>query len=271
MDSKTYSQSMIASYSERTAVKNAAYMLHVLKPHMRILDVGCGPGTISLDLATHVPDGHLTGVDRSDTAIDSARATAEKRGTKNASFEVGDIIEGLPFPDDTFDVVHAHQVLGHLVGGNGEPGPVRGLREMRRVCKPSGFVCAREADWKSFILYPPVPGTVESLAVIEKLGIRSGKTIAGGRGREFARRAGFHPDSITASATATPRSGPTDRKFWGEMMAVRWETSSTRTEAVDLGFITEEEATDMAEAWRIWAKNDDAFSCLTDGEIICVK
>src|SRR5512147_687271 len=102
-------ESVLRSHTWRTAANSAAYLLGSLKPHMRILDIGCGPGTITADLAELVPDGHVTVAD----------------------------VHALDHPDDTFCVVHAHQVLQHV----GDP--VQALREMRRVTRPGGFIAVR--------------------------------------------------------------------------------------------------------------------------------
>ncbi|KAI0425008.1 methyltransferase type 11 [Xylaria sp. FL1042] len=270
MDMRVYNPAMVASYSRRTAAVNSAYMLPLLKPDMRILDVGCGPGTITLDLADHVPEGSVTGVDSSSQAIETARELCKQRGTANASFSVGDVSK-LPFDDDSFDVVHAHQVLGHLPGKQDEPGPVWGLREMRRVCKPGGLVCAREVDWSTIVIYPRVEGVNESLALLGRLAQNAGKTMAGGRGREFARRAGFSAEQISASAAVVTHTNEAGREWAGANMASRLEASSDLKKAVELGFATEEEVARMPKAWREWAKSDDAFYSMVDGQIVCTK
>ncbi|GAA3293148.1 hypothetical protein GCM10020295_14240 [Streptomyces cinereospinus] len=110
-------ESVLRSHTWRTAANSAAYLLGSLEPHLRILDVGCGPGTITADLAELVPDGHVTGVDRAPDVLERARATAAGRGLTGVDFAVADV-HALDFPDDTFDVVHAHQVLQHV----GDPG-----------------------------------------------------------------------------------------------------------------------------------------------------
>ncbi|KAI1163945.1 methyltransferase type 11 [Nemania serpens] len=270
MDMRTYNQAMIASYTRRTAADNSAYMLPLLKPGMRVLDVGCGPGTITLDLAALVPGGSVTGIDASSSAVGYARELCEQRGVRNASFSVGDVLK-LPFDDDSFDVVHAHQVLGHLPGGEDGPGPVRGLREMRRVCKPGGFVCAREVEWASVVIYPRLQGVTECIALMQSLAINAGKAMAGGRAREFARRAGFDPENIVASATPCTYANVDDRNWWGENMASRLEASSDLKKGVELGIVTEEVAAGMPNAWREWAKSDDGFYCAIDGQVICEK
>ncbi|KAI0487217.1 methyltransferase type 11 [Xylaria cf. heliscus] len=270
MDMQNYNRAMVASYSRRTAAENSAYMLPLLKANMRVLDVGCGPGTITLDLAACVPEGSVTGIDASRDAIKSAQQLCQQRGVSNASFLVGDALK-LPFGDDSFDVVHAHQVLGHLPNGDGGPGPVRGLKEMRRVCKPGGFVCTREVEWSSIVVYPRTDEIKESLALIERLAKNAGKVLEGGRGREYARRAGFSPGGISASAAAVTYANAADRDWWGENMASRLESSSDLRKGVELGYVAEEVAARMPHAWREWATADDGFYCVVDGQIVCTK
>ena len=142
-------ESVLRSHTWRTAANSAAYLLGSLKPHMKILDIGCGPGTITADLAALVPDGQVTGVDHAPGILDQARATAAERGLDNVEFAVADV-HALDFPDDTFCVVHAHQVLQHV----GDP--VQALREMRRVTRPGGFVAVRDARLRGDDLVPRV-------------------------------------------------------------------------------------------------------------------
>src|SRR6478609_302085 len=99
-------ESVLRSHTWRTAANSAAYLLGSLKPHMRILDIGCGPGTITADLAELVPQGEVIGVDREGTVLERARSVAEERGLTNARFAVADVHD-LDYPDDSFCVVHA--------------------------------------------------------------------------------------------------------------------------------------------------------------------
>src|SRR5262249_54997913 len=133
-------ESVLRSHRWRTAQNSAAYLLPHLAPGMSILDVGSGPGTITVDLAARVAPGRVTAVEISDDALDLARAEAVARGQSNVDFLVADV-NALDLADATFDVVHAHQVLQHLTD------PVQALREMRRVCRPGGVVAARDGDY----------------------------------------------------------------------------------------------------------------------------
>src|SRR5665648_337353 len=121
-------ESVLRSHSWRTAANSAAHLLPHLREGQRLLDVGCGPGTITVDLAAHVAPGQVIGVDTSAEVLERARRHAAELGAP-VSFQVGDVY-ALDFPDASFDVVHAHQVLEHLAD------PVAALREIRRVIRP---------------------------------------------------------------------------------------------------------------------------------------
>lgn len=131
---ETYSHghdaSVLDSHAARTAANSAAYLLPHLRDGLDLLDVGCGPGTITLDLAQAVGSGRVVGLDQVAAPLEGARAAAAARGDERTTFEVGDVY-ALPFEDDSFDVTHAHQVLQHVAD------PVAALREMARVTRPA--------------------------------------------------------------------------------------------------------------------------------------
>src|ERR1700683_1610837 len=146
--------SVLRSHRWRTAANSAAYLLPRLQPAARLLDIGCGPGTITADLAALVPEGEVVAIDLAPGILEDARAEAERRQLANLSFEVGDVYQ-LAFADNSFDVIHAHQVLQHLAD------PVAALTEMRRVCPPGGLVAARDGDYAGMLWYPAEPGFAE--------------------------------------------------------------------------------------------------------------
>jgi ubiquinone/menaquinone biosynthesis C-methylase UbiE len=94
----------------RTAAQEAAFFLPFLRPGMRVLDVGCGPGSITLGLAEVVAPGVVVGIDVDPAQVEQAQALAEARSMKNARFEVADIYR-LPFPNGSFDAAFAHTVV----------------------------------------------------------------------------------------------------------------------------------------------------------------
>lgn len=106
---------------------------------MKVLDVGCGPGSLTVDIAKHIqPSGRVTGIEHVADPLDEARKLAETEGV-DVTFEVADAM-ALPYAEDEFDMVFAHQVLQHVSN------PVKMLEEMRRVVKKStGVVACRES------------------------------------------------------------------------------------------------------------------------------
>src|SRR5665811_2195218 len=105
-------ESVLRSHSWRTAANSAAYLLPHLRPGQRLLDVGCGPGTITTGLAERVSPGEVVAIDIVPEVLEQARAHAAERGVQ-VTFETGDVY-ALGFDDGVLDVVHAHQVLQHL-------------------------------------------------------------------------------------------------------------------------------------------------------------
>src|SRR5439155_11699417 len=151
-------ESVLRAHRWRTAHNSAAYLMPHLRPGMSLLDIGCGPGTITADLAALVAPGRVTAVELTAGALDLARAEIASRRLANVDFAVSDV-HALDFPDATFDVVHAHQVLQHVAD------PVAALRELRRVCAPGGIVAARDSDYAAFTWYPALPELDEWLAL----------------------------------------------------------------------------------------------------------
>ena len=98
-------ESVLRSHRWRTVENSAAYLLPHLRPGLRLLDVGCGPGTITADLATRLAPGTVLGIDASAEVIDAAR-----RDHPDVTFSVADVYD-LGLEDASWDVVHAHQVL----------------------------------------------------------------------------------------------------------------------------------------------------------------
>lgn len=256
-------ESVLRSHTWRTAANSAAYLLGSVKPHMRILDIGCGPGTITADLAELVPDGHVTGVDRAPEIVARARATAAGRGLANTDFAVADV-HALDYPDDTFCVVHAHQVLQHV----GDP--VRALREMKRVAKPNGIIAVRDSDYGAMTWYPASPGMDDWLDLYRRVArANGGEPDAGRRLKAWALEAGF--TDITATSATWTFAAPEEREWWSGLWADRTLASAYAERATEGGHATPEQLRAVSAAWREWGKQPESWFSVLHGEILCRK
>jgi len=253
--------SVLRSHRWRTVENSAAYLLPCLRPGLDVLDVGCGPGTITVDLARRVGTGQVVGVDNVDEVLTVARAAAERDGISNARFAVGDAYD-LDFDDGSFDIVHAHQVLQHLSD------PVRALVEMGRVCRHGGILAARDGDYGSFTWYPADPRLDLWLDIYDRVARHNGGEPDGGRRLvAWARAAGF--SDVAATASAWCFSDADDRHWWGDLWADRMTESALGMRAVELGLTDTDGLGEMAAAWRRWAEDPDGWFAMVHGEIVC--
>ncbi|KAK9453446.1 S-adenosyl-L-methionine-dependent methyltransferase [Dipodascopsis uninucleata] len=150
-----HSNYTIATHLSRTAESSAAFLLPYIKKTDSILDVGCGPGTITMGLAKYASEGRTVGVDISPSVLQKAKTLAAEtnvptEGPGSVVFKEGNVLEGLAYPDDTFDIVFASQLFGHMPPPDL---PRRALAEMRRVLKPGGILATRDGAGQHF--YPP--------------------------------------------------------------------------------------------------------------------
>jgi SAM-dependent methyltransferase len=255
-----HAESVLRSHRWRTVENSAAYLLPRLRPGIDVLDVGCGPGTITIDLAQRVAPARVIGIDAAAEAIDAARAAAREAGVDNLELGTGDVY-ALDHADDSFDVVHAHQVLQHL----GDP--IAALREMRRVCGPSGVVAARDSVYRAMSWYPESPALDRWLqlycAVAEANG---GEPDAGSHLRHWCMQAGFA--SVDASASAWCFATDDERAWWGGLWADRVSGSALGDRAKELRLATDDDLAAMAAGWRAWAAAPDGWFAVVHGEVL---
>ena len=254
-------ESVLKSHTWRTVENSAAYLESKLRPGATLLDIGSGPGTITMDFAERLAPGAVVGVDAAADVVEKARADAAPLGLTNLSFETGDAY-ALRFADDTFDVTHAHQVLQHV----GDP--VAMLREMRRVTVPGGSVAARDVDYEGVIISPETPELQDWLALYLQVhrGV-SGEPAAGRHLKKWARDAGFEQVACTASLWLFENDE--DRAWWGGMWADRILESALARQLVDSGLADRARLESISAAWLRWSEASDGWYLIPHGEIIC--
>lgn len=264
--------SVLKSHTWRTAHNSAGYLLPHLKPDHHILDLGCGPGTITVDLAVTSlsPAGHITGVETAAAAESGVlKQAADLAAARNVSDRVS-FVEGdgnkLPFPDATFDVVFCHQVLQHV----GDPVGV--LKEMARVAKKGGIVTARECDMNGLIWYPESEEMSQWQDTYRRTArALGGEPDAGRHLKKWAREAGFDPSNVKHSASCWCYATDEEVKWWSGMWAERTVASSFAKGALEAGTATQEELEAHKRTWENWGQQQDASFILPAGEIICRK
>jgi ubiquinone/menaquinone biosynthesis C-methylase UbiE len=253
--------SVLRSHRWRTAENSAGYLLDRLSAGAQVLDLGCGPGTITAGLAARLPSGRVTGVDAAVDVLTLARQEASSHDVGNVGYAAGDGYR-LPFRDGVFDLVHAHQILQHLSD------PVAALTQMRRVCRPGGLIGVRDSDYGAMAWFPEDRELAEWRVLYQRVArAQGGEPDAGRRLVSWARRCGFTEIEPTASAWCYATQA--DRSWWGELWAERLTSSRFGDLAVEHGLAARHDLQRLANAWLRWAACDDGWFLVPHGEILC--
>lgn len=245
-----HAPAVVRQHAQRTAEEAAAFLLPELRPGMRLLDVGCGPGSITRGLAERVAPGEVVGVDLSRETLEAARRDAAARGLTNLRYETGSVYE-LPFPDASFDAAYAHQVLQHLKERDAA------LREMLRVVRPGGLIALRDVDWGTAAYAPRDPWLDRFVDVLQRAWYDNGGEPQMGRHlRALFNRAGLTEATITAAVWCY--TTPDETIAWGDAYADRLLTSEMGQRPIECGYATRADIEAMAAAFRTWARHPDA-------------
>ncbi|GAA2524593.1 methyltransferase domain-containing protein [Rarobacter incanus] len=256
-----HAESVLRSHRWRTAENSARYLRDRLAPGMSLLDVGCGPGTLTVDLARIVSPGRVVGVDAAQAVLEAAREHAAREDVP-VDFEAANVYE-LPFADAQFDVVHVHQLLQHLSD------PVAAIRELRRVVKPGGIVAARESDYGAMTWFPQYAGLTEwNLLYHEVTAAHGFEADAGRRLLGWFLQAGYAPAQLTPSSSTWCYATPALREWWGDLWAQRCLESNFAIQAREAGLADDVALEALAHDWHRWAADDAGWFSVLHGEVI---
>lgn len=228
-----------------------------------LLDVGSGAGTLTCDLAKRLAPGKVTAFEMEEAALQLTRDAVQEASITNVSFVVGDAHQ-MPFEDNSFDIVHAHQVLQHVHD------PVQVLREMRRVCKPGGIVAVRDSDYGGFVWQPASPQLTHWMSLYQQASrANGGEPNAGRYLLKWAQEAGF--TDIVATSSTWCYATSASRAWWGGLWADRILESKIADQLLKYQSATREELYAISDAWKTWAADPSAWFSLLHGEILCRK
>jgi SAM-dependent methyltransferase len=225
------------AHAQRTAQSHAAHLLPHLRPGMRLIDLGCGPGSITVGLAAAVTPGLTVGVDVDAVPVDGVAVV------------VGDV-RRLPFPDASFDAIFASAVLQHVA----EPADV--LREARRVARTGAVIALVDADWDGELLHPTNAVLRRSREVAERLRSHSSPFV-GKQLRQLLDDAGFV--RAEASASVLNHGTADETRAVGQFTADLFRHPASVERAVREGIATRDELEEMARAWTEWGEQRGAF------------
>lgn len=247
--------------SHRCATSHAAFFVPHLKPGMRLLDCGCGPGSVTIDLAEIVAPAEVIGIDTDPAQLALARLHAERTGVDNVCFEQGDVMH-LPFPDQTFDAMFVHAVIEYL------PKAVEAYAEIKRVLKPGGLLGSRHSDWRDLLFAPATDVTQRFFELFRQYMQHCGGEPEFDR-HQFAaiRQAGFQQMRVSASCDRwTPDAERTH--FVANFLANYTLSAEFAEPLVKLNLTTAAELQTISDALREWSDHPDAFLAEPWGEAV---
>ncbi|MDQ3384910.1 MAG: methyltransferase domain-containing protein [Actinomycetota bacterium] len=257
-----HAEPVLRSHRWRTAENSAGYLLDHLRSGMDLLDVGCGPGTLTVDLARRTAPGRTVGIDVAAEAVAAARDHVAATGVP-VELVVGDLRD-VDLAPRSFDVVHAHQVLQHLQD------PIGALRALATLARPGGgIVAVRDADYPAMV-WAPAEERLDRwrdayLAVTQ---VNGAAADAGRHLLRWAQDAGLH--DVTYTTSTWTFATPQDRAWWAGLWAERTVASTFAEQAVAYGVATPDELAEMADGWRAWAADTGATFTVVHGELVAL-
>ena len=224
--------------AKRMLESHGAFFIPALNDGMAILDCGCGPGSITCDIAERVPAGRVIGVDADESQVLLAAENARMRGLVNVEFRVANAYD-LPFRAGSFDAVFSHALIEHLRE------PERAVAEFHRVLRPGCAVGVCSPDWGGFLLSPPSAELAEAVDDYESLQTANGGDVHAGRKLSgLLESAGFEDLAMHARYEVYE-----SLEFIGEYLALQLEGAGRTAQALTLRRWTAAPNGMFAQAW----------------------
>ncbi|RWA14075.1 hypothetical protein EKO27_g1039 [Xylaria grammica] len=272
-----YSRYTTATHEKRTAESNAGFLIPHIKKTDHILDVGCGSGTITTGFAKYAHEGTIIGLDISEDILQRAKELAAEssvptEGPGSVRFEQGNVLERLPYPDDTFDIVYCSQVLGHMPPPDQ---PRLALVEMRRVLKPGGIMASRTGA--ASVFYPQRLQLdrlwTGNLSKVLRQGAPDGAEDTWESIPAFYRSAGYDADGgkVQLGAGTMVVSGAEARKWLAWRASGQLKPDDPFHQSWLKAGISKEEIQETVDAINKWAETEDAWFAALQCEMLAWK
>jgi len=252
-----HEEPVVNVHRQRTLESCGGFVLDsgLLRSSTSVLDVGCGPGSITVGFGKRC--NRVVGVESSQDMVRFAREQMKENKVDDVvSIEFGDAYK-LDYPDSSFDLVFAHQVLQHLSD------PVAALEEMSRVAKVA--VCVRDADYSSMLAYPPIEEIDEWRDMYRRAYFANHLQPDAGRYLyHWLLQAGFEQADIKMSMSCKHYCGRDEAREIAHSWASRMPTFTQ-------DIVDEKKITEIANGWRRWCELDGAYFYYANGEAIAYK
>ncbi|RYP71912.1 hypothetical protein DL771_004515 [Monosporascus sp. 5C6A] len=266
-----YDEDTLKLFELRNVETCLGYLLPTLEslpPNFSLLDIGCGPGSITFDLARRFPKAKIIGMDQGSTVIARNRANVARlaAGTR-LEFREGNILQPESFlsPEEmgSFDVVHEHTTLICI------PNNIEVLRIMKTLAKRAGgIVACRDGDTYSQIVWPPC---AENAALQERIYESNGLDTR--TGRKLVSKAldvGFRRDQITASASLlTNITGAEKQVYAGSMLKILADGDSAIRKAMERFGYSDDQLAVLRKNMERFMEAEDSWRLCICGEVIC--
>jgi 2-polyprenyl-3-methyl-5-hydroxy-6-metoxy-1,4-benzoquinol methylase len=244
----------------RSAAEYADFVLPRIDAADRVLDVGCGPGSITLGLAEVA--AHVTGVDVDDEEFADARGYAADHGIGNVEFREGSIYE-LAFDDASFDVGTLFSMMETL------DDPLAGLAEVRRVVRPGGLIGVSSIEYGGLILHGPDEALLRRFYELRLRIWQAQGDVHFHRGRELRSlllRAGF----VDVEVGLTYFSYGTEERIrqFGLGRAADCRDEWYVDSIARYGLAEPAELDELESAWIRWSESPDAFAAFAWGRAV---
>ncbi|KAI5954434.1 hypothetical protein KGF54_002209 [Candida jiufengensis] len=262
---KGFQKSISNTHSSRNVENSGKFVTTVLKPNFKMLDVGCGPGSITIDFAKSylTCGGSIIGIEPTHELVDASNELKNKENVINAEFQLGSIYN-IPYPDNTFDLVYSHQVIVHIKD------PIKALRELLRVIKPNGFVCVRDADIESTIISPEKFNLLKEYSILLVNNNVSSDIKAGRYLKSKAIKAGYDPSKIKLTISSNLFSTKQEKQDWANMYTNRIKNAGEKAYPED--HVKDEEVKNqILKLYPEWVEDDTSLISIPSFEMIYQK